>query len=116
MSRTIALDFDGVLHSYSSGWTGPKPMDAPVPGALALVEALKARKYRLVVFTARDDVAAVGEWLKQHGFPAMTVTQTKPKAALYVDDRGLRFDGNPKTILDFVDDDPELKSWTDRNR
>lgn len=36
----LCLDFDGVLHSYSSGWKGARKIpDAPVPGALEFVVA-----------------------------------------------------------------------------
>jgi hypothetical protein len=107
----VALDFDGVLHSYTSPYGDGVPKDPPVPGALDLVAALRERGYRTVVFTARDNVQAVGLWLVEHGFPEMRVTNVKPKAALYVDDRALRFDGNPKTVLDFVDGDPGLSTW-----
>lgn len=35
---TLVLDFDGVLHSYSSGWKGARVIpDPPVPGALEFV-------------------------------------------------------------------------------
>lgn len=39
--RTLCFDFDGVLHSYTSGWQGARVIsDPPVPGALEfLVEA-----------------------------------------------------------------------------
>lgn len=42
MKKTLLLDFDGVLYSYSSGWKGPRIIpDPPVPGALEfLVEAI----------------------------------------------------------------------------
>lgn len=36
----ICLDFDGVLHSYTSGWQGPRNIpDPPVPGALEFLVA-----------------------------------------------------------------------------
>jgi len=35
---TLVLDFDGVIHSYSSPWAGPRRvLDPPVPGALRFV-------------------------------------------------------------------------------
>lgn len=49
----IALDFDGVLHSYTSGWTGEIPMDPPTPGAVVFVEELLRQGYKLHIFTTR---------------------------------------------------------------
>ena len=39
----LALDFDGVLHSYTSGWQGADVIsDPPVPGAIEfLMEAVE---------------------------------------------------------------------------
>lgn len=49
----IALDFDGVLHSYISGYTGPIPMDPPVPSAQFFCQELLNQGYELVIFTTR---------------------------------------------------------------
>ena len=39
MARTVVFDFDGVIHSYTSGWLGETTIpDPPVPG---IREALK---------------------------------------------------------------------------
>lgn len=36
----LCLDFDGVLHSYSSGWRGARSIpDPPVPGAMEFLTA-----------------------------------------------------------------------------
>ena len=35
----LCLDFDGVIHSYTSGWKGPRIIpDPPVPGALQFLQ------------------------------------------------------------------------------
>lgn len=38
MKPILCLDFDGVVHSYKSGWKGPRCIpDPPVPGALEFI-------------------------------------------------------------------------------
>lgn len=42
VSRTIAVDFDGVIHKYSKGWQNGSIYDEPVEGAKeALLELLE---------------------------------------------------------------------------
>ncbi len=91
---TIAIDFDGVLHSYASGWTGEWPEDPPNLGAAAFVESLIEEGYRVVVHTARanreEGIRMVAAWLREWRFPPLEVTAMKPRALAYVDDRAVR--------------------------
>lgn len=101
--RTIALDFDGVIHAYSEGWRDGSIYDDPVPGALEALRILLT-KYCVFIFTARNP-AQVMAWLSVHGFAVdsdngsptwntpgvILVTNRKLPASIYVDDRGLRF-------------------------
>lgn len=97
---TVVLDFDGVLNSYASGWTGSATdlPDDPTPGAQAFVEDLFEQGYDVVVASTRchtergrDEVA---RWLHYHGFaPELRVVAGKPPGLVYVDDRALRFEG-----------------------
>jgi hypothetical protein len=115
--HTVAVDFDGVLHSYRRGWTGTDPEDPPVPGAEAFVRRLQDRGWVVVVHTARatnpNGVAAVHQWLQLHGFPRLHVTAQKPTAAAYVDDRAVRFDGDWEPIRHLFDDPAHARSWTE---
>lgn len=91
--KTIAVDFDGVLHAYSRGWEDGVIYDDPVPGALPALMVLDAN-YDVVVFTARTDLMPVLEWLEKHlmaGF-VQEVTNRKPQAQAYIDDRAVYFD------------------------
>lgn len=63
----LCLDFDGVIHSYSSGWKGPRKIpDAPVPGALQfLVTAMNI--FEVHIFSSRSNYfggrRAMRKWL-----------------------------------------------------
>ena len=107
---TIALDFDGVLHSYRRGWIALAPEDPPMEGAKEFVEALLAMGYEVLVFTTRAETAhgdnCTHAWLLKHGFPRLGITHHKPKALLYINDRGWRFDGNFAPILAFLKNSP----------
>ncbi len=100
--RTLCVDFDGVLHSYSSGWRGATVIpDPPVPGAIEwLAEA--AERFHVIIFSSRNRESggadAMRTWLRDHGTPPdvlgrLTFPRAKPPAHVYLDDRAWRFDG-----------------------
>lgn len=111
------MTFDGVIHSYSSGWTGPIPSDPPVEGALEFVNWLVDNGAEVVIITARvrehEDEAHQGirEWLKKYGFPDLEVTNIKKSCAIYIDDRGYRFDGDFKPLYSFLEKSLDPGTW-----
>ena len=71
MSKPVlCLDFDGVLHSYASGWQGVGAVsDAPVPGAVEFL--LRAqRAFTVAVYSSRSSSVrgrwAMQRWLRHH--------------------------------------------------
>ena len=77
----LLLDFDGVLHSYSSGWKGARNIpDPPVDGALQfLIEAQDT--FQVCIYSNRSrqfgGKRAMKKWLREHyeeisGEPAQT--------------------------------------------
>jgi hypothetical protein len=103
--RTICLDFDGVLHSYRSGWRGTESIpDPPIHGTREAVARLR-QQYRVVVYSARCRTSAgrlaVENWLRTHDIEVDEVCDYKPPALVYVDDRAIRFHGDwEQTISD----------------
>jgi hypothetical protein len=70
MKPILCLDFDGVIHSYTSGWKGPRTIpDDPVPGALEFIlEAVN--HFEVHIFSSRSNYWfgrwAMKRWLKEH--------------------------------------------------
>jgi hypothetical protein len=98
LRRTVCLDFDGVLHSYRSGWCGAEIIpDPPIHGTREAVAQLR-RHYRVVVHSSRchseEGRRAVANWLQKHDITVDEVCEHKPPALVYVDDRAVRFRGN----------------------
>ena len=97
MQKTIAVDFDGVIHRYSRGWRDGSIYDRPVDGAVAALTTLQDRGYHIVVFSTRADSptgqAAIRDWMAEEGFNVgeMQITDRKLPAIAYVDDRAVRF-------------------------
>ncbi len=108
MGRTICLDLDGVLHQYTSPWTDEETIsDPPTPGAQTFCANLIARGFDVVVNSSRcrtpEGTAAVRCWLDRFGFPSeVAVAGRKPSALVYVDDRGLRFEGDFASTLEMI--------------
>ncbi len=102
---TICLDFDGVIHSYQSGWMGEEIIpDPPIHRVDLAVKRLR-KDFRVVVYSARCRFAegrqAIADWLAKHNIEVDDVCETKPVAHVYVDDRAVRFSGDwDQTIED----------------
>lgn len=96
---TVAVDFDGVIHSYTSGWQGAAVIsDPPVEGAIAWLESM-TRDFDVVILSTRGDQEgandAINAWLAVYGYrgPELLVTSKKVPALIYIDDRAWRFKG-----------------------
>lgn len=104
MKKTVVFDFDGVIHSYTSGWRGTTVISDPlVPGIKEAIDAIRADGYEVVVVSTRCaeacGIVAVESYLRTHGIEVDDVRSTKPPAIVYIDDRAICFDGHPETLL-----------------
>lgn len=66
----LLLDFDGVIHSYSSGWRGSRNIpDEPVPGALEFIDSAQ-KHFQVCIYSSRSrqflGKRAMKRWLKTH--------------------------------------------------
>ena len=110
MSKPIlCLDFDGVCHSYTSGWKGAEiiPDDA-VPGLFEFLERA-ASYFDIQVFSSRSNQSGGIEamrkwfdikrtkWLEEGGQGSedfnISFPTEKPSAFLTIDDRAVTFTG-----------------------
>lgn len=104
MKKTVVFDFDGVIHSYTSGWKGITNIpDPPVAGIKKAITEIRATGYEVVVVSTRcaslDGLYAVEDYLRLHEIEVDAVQAEKPPATVYIDDRAICFDGNPSTLL-----------------
>lgn len=91
--KTLAIDFDGVIHQYSKGWQDGSIYDRPMPGARQALTRLK-QKFKIVIFSRRavhQGTKEIEKWLKKYKMPYDRITKIKPRARWYIDDRAIRF-------------------------
>lgn len=99
MKPVIAVDFDGVLHQNGTAPPG-KRMGRPMRGAYEAMTLLRDHGYDVIVFTAQPKIGHIRDWLDFYRIPYNEVTNTKPLADAYVDDRCIRFVTWPQAIHD----------------
>lgn len=109
----LCMDFDGVIHSYESGWKGAHIIpDPPVPGALQFLEKA-SEHFEVHIFSSRSHQrggrGAMQHWLcrqvtgkdisecDQQEVPpwllAIRWPDHKPAAMVMIDDRAICFNG-----------------------
>lgn len=112
--KVVAIDFDGVIHNADQGWGDGTCYGNPLPGAIESIKML-AENYDIVIFTAKakpdrplvngkTGTELVEEWFIKHGIVdcVKNITSEKPRAELYIDDNGYRFE-NWNDTLKFVE-------------
>lgn len=100
----ICFDFDGVIHSYVSGWHGNNVAnDPPVPGIAEVIRKLYNEGWEIYVHSSRCATLAglqtIQNYLNRYEIPYTDITPYKPAAKIYVDDRAICFDGNSEKLL-----------------
>ena len=113
MKQTVVFDFDGVIHSYKSGWQGETVIpDEPVLGIKETIKEIRDAGYEIVVVSTRcssnEGYWAIRNWLWKNGIEVDRVLTEKPPAIVYIDDRAICFDGNPKGLLQQI---KTFKPW-----
>ena len=111
--QTVVFDFDGVIHSYTSGWQGATNIpDPPVPGIAETIDAIRNEGYEVVVVSTRcsddDGIRAVIKYLMNNDIHVDKVMKEKPPAIVYIDDRAICFDGHPETLVEKI---RNFKPW-----
>lgn len=132
MKPILCVDFDGVIHSYTSKWVDEVTIvDGPVPGAIKWL--WKATEwFDVQIYSSRSKTlggrVAMYKWLVKHAADEFDLTHPmcqpiidnypikfaseKPAAFLTIDDRAISFEGNwgeldPSDLLHF-------KPWNKR--
>lgn len=120
----LSIDFDGVVHSYASGWKGAHVIpDGPVPGAIDALLGYLDAGFEVAIFSARSKSIlgrwAMKRWLAKHigehwenGGRSVSYAEAeclgdardvvrrfrwpwfKPSALMTIDDRALTFNGD----------------------
>lgn len=118
----LCLDFDGVCHSYTSGWKGATVIpDLPVPGLFLFLLSVKDH-FEVNIFSSRSNqeggIAAMRQWFIEHLLREfnesggnlteelsaviidkwLVFPKEKPPAFVSIDDRCLLFTGVWPTV------------------
>ena len=107
MLRSICVDFDRVIHSYTTPWAGTTVIpDPPNKGAFQWLTEM-VQHYDVHIFSARcqdaHGVSAILMWMRKHGLTEEVIAKLhfplgKQSAILYIDDRGFQFQGRFPTL------------------
>ena len=106
----IAIDFDGVVHNWDKGWQDGTCYGKPIDGAIDAIRSL-SQEFNIIIFTAKarkdrpkvngkNGIELVEEWCLKYGIleNIKEITAEKPRALIYIDDNGYRFESWAETL------------------
>ncbi len=119
MKKTVVFDFDGVIHSYKSGWQGDEAVipDEPVEGIKTAIKQIRNAGYEVVIVSTRcaslKGQAAVQMYLEKYEIEFDRICKEKPPAIVYIDDRAICFDGQSDKLLEQIE---SFKPWYQKEK
>lgn len=104
---TIVFDFDGVIHSYTTPWQAASVIpDKPIEGIKEVIDKLRENGYGVTVQTTRalaqSGKQAVEKYLQENDIVVDSVTAQKVPALVYIDDRGMNFNGKVDGLYEAI--------------
>lgn len=96
----IACDFDGVIHDNKNPVAGRR-MGGPIDGAKAALDFLKDGGHTIIVFTVwggKKNQKTIAVWMNYYSLPFDSITNIKPQADVYLDDKAILFMDWPSTL------------------
>jgi hypothetical protein len=120
--KTVAIDFDGVIHKYGKGWQNGSIYDDDIPGALDVILRFQKSGWAVYILSTRSPYQ-IKRWLERlqdtvyvmtdislirfrtipwwmfwkkfwNSTKVVAITQKKLAANVYVDDRACQFFGD----------------------
>ena len=107
MKKTILIDLDGVLNTYTGNFD--KDFIPPIKeGAFEFLQNL-SKDYQIKLFTTRNKLLA-SKWIIDNKLSDYIddVTNTKELCYLYIDDRCINFNGNYQDLTNQIE---QFKVW-----
>ena len=113
-NNQVAIDFDGVVHGNSKGFYDGTVYDPPIEGSIEAIKWFYSQGLDIVLFTAKvkpdrplvqgkTGEELIWEWLAKYEISSYIkeITCEKPRAIVYIDDRGIRFESWEQTLKQF---------------
>lgn len=101
--KYVCIDLDGTIAHYDD-WKGEDHFGDPVAGVQEALERLSSAGWKIIIFTTRTNKKLVSEYLHSHSILFDTINENpdqpenaiggKPFADVYIDDRGIQFNGD----------------------
>ena len=127
---TISVDFDGVIHQYSQGYRDGNIYDPPVMGAGRFIYDCMFEKNWSVFILSTREPEQIKQWMEIVLFKGkelpfkitilppdqkfwnekknIGITNRKLAAHVYIDDRGMRFEGQFDGLIEQLE---QFKTW-----
>jgi hypothetical protein len=109
--KYVCIDLDGTIAHYDD-WKGEKHFGEPVEGAQEALKRIHTAGWKIIIFTTRANKKLVSKYLNSHAIPYDAINENpdqppntnngKPYADAYVDDRGIKFNGDWEATTDEV--------------
>lgn len=89
----LAIDYDGVIHDHKNPPSGRK-LGPPIVGAKEALIGFKKQGHKIIIHTVwgtPEGKPTIAKWFEYFQIPYDQITNIKPNADLYIDDKAVHF-------------------------